>query len=101
MIKLNLKATLNIGRPKKEIHKKKGIVETKEEINVDTLYPVRIRMTIKRVVTFAPAGFYLKKDQLLNGEVVNHVNKTLLNTVIRNKMNNPSNAALKGTITIQ
>ena len=87
MIKLNLKATLNIGRPKKEIHKKKGIVETKEEVNVDTLYPVRIRMTIKRVVTFTLAGFYLRKDQLLNGEVVNHPNKTLLNTVIRNKIN--------------
>ena len=87
MIKLNLKATLHIARPKKEVHEKKGIVGTKQEINVDTLYPVRIRMTIKRVVTFAPAGFYLRKDQLLNGEVVNHPNKTLLNTVIRNKMN--------------
>lgn len=89
MKKLNLKATLHIQRPKKEIYL------TEEDI----LYPVRIRMTIQRVVTYQPAGFYLKKDQLLNGEVVNHINKTLLNSVIRKKINDIDKEKLEQHIT--
>lgn len=89
MIKLNLKATLHIARPKKEIYLK---VE-------DTLYPVRIRMTIQRVVTFSPGGMYLRKDQLVNGEVVNHANKTLMNTAIRKLINDIEKEKLEQEIT--
>ena len=96
MQKLNLKATLHISRPKKDTIVNKDDPSKKEE---DVLYPVRIRMTIKRVVTFHSAGFYLKKDQLLNGEVVNHPNKNLLNTAIRKKINDIDKQMLEQHIT--
>ena len=100
MQKLNLFATLRLDRPKKEIHKKKGVdITIAPVIKEDTLYPVRIRMTILRVVTYHAAGFYLRKDQLLNGEVVNHSNKILLNTALRKKINDIEKLMLEQEIT--
>ncbi len=102
MQKLNLLATLRTDRPKKEVHKKKGvdtIENTEVVIKDDTLYPVRIRMTILRVVTYQAAGFYLRKDQLLNGEVVNHPNKNLLNTSLRKLINDIEKEKLEQEIT--
>lgn len=89
MQKLNLKATLRLNRPKKEIYL----------CDADRLFPVRIRMTVKREVTYHAAGFYLKDDQLVNGEVVNHPNKILLNTLIRKKINEIEKSMLEQEIT--
>lgn len=57
MQKLNLTATLRMDRPKNE----EGF--TKKELleKDDTLFPVRIRMTVLREVTYHAAGFIYAK----------------------------------------
>ena len=84
-----------MSSPKKEIHLNKDEKPNEE----NNLYPVRIRMTIKRIVTFSAAGFYLRKDQLINGEVVNHPNKSLLNAAIRKLINEIEKEKLEQEIT--
>lgn len=68
-MKNNITAVLNLQRPNK--------------LNQ---YAVRIRTTISSVVSYYPAGFTVKKNQLLNGEVVNHPNQDLLNVALRKKV---------------
>ena len=79
MRKINLKAVLNTQRPKAALPNQ--ILE-KEDFE----YPVRIRMTIQRVVTFYSCGFFLKAAQLENGFVVNHTMKALYNAAITKKI---------------
>ena len=84
-----------MSSPKKEIPINKDEKPNEE----NNQYPVRIRMTVKRVVSFSPAGFYLRADQLLNGEVVNHPNKNLLNTSLRKSINDIEKLMLEQSIT--
>jgi site-specific recombinase XerD len=65
MFKLNLAVKLNLQR------------ETKG------LYPLRIRTTIGRKVTYHRTGIMLKEDQLVDGVVVNHPKKALYNADLR------------------
>ena len=81
MFKHNLKAVLNTQRP-----------DTKG------LYPVRIRQTIQRKVTYHATGIMLAKDQLVKGEVVKHPNKTLLNSTLRIKINEIEKRLLEANI---
>lgn len=69
MFKHNISIVMNTQRPDR-----KG------------LYPVRIRTTIKRKVSYYPTGIMLKKEQLVNGEVVKHPNRVLLNTSLRTRI---------------
>lgn len=69
MVKLNLTATINLQRPDK-----KG------------LYPVRIRQTVKRKVSYHSTGIMILEDQFESGIIVKHPNKVSLNAVIRNKI---------------
>lgn len=64
-MKINLAITLNTQRPDKA-----------------GKYPVRLRSTIDSKVTYYPTGIMLLKEQLVNGVVVNHPNKDLLNTTL-------------------
>jgi integrase/recombinase XerD len=84
MFKHNLKAVLNTQRPTK-----------------DGRFPLRIRMTIKRVVSYHPTNLMLKKDQLVNGEVVKHPNRVLYNIEINKKISEIEKALLEHSITGQ
>lgn len=81
MFKQNLKAVLNIQRPDK-----------------NGKYPLRIRATVHRKVTYYPTGIMLLKEQW-NGEIVKHDNKALLNTALRAIFNELEKKLLEFSIT--
>ena len=81
MFKHNLTAVLNLQRP-----------------DAKGLFPVRIRQTIQRKVTYHPTGIMLTKDQLIKGEVVKHPNKALQNSTIRIKINEIEKRLLEASI---
>lgn len=62
-------------------------------------YPLRIRSTIKRVVAYYPTGIMLKKDEWDGDEVIKRPNKAILNTAIRNKINELEQTFLEQSIT--
>ena len=70
MLKTNLTPVLNTQRPDKK-----------------NQFALRIRSTIQRKVSYYPTGIMLLKTQFVNGEIINHPNKNLLNTLLRTKMN--------------
>ena len=69
MLKTNLTAVLNTQRPDKY-----------------NKYPLRIRSIIQGKIAYYPTGIMLLQSQFENGEITNHVNKNLLNTVLRTRM---------------
>ena len=83
MFKLNLTPTINLQRPDKNGN-----------------YPIRIRSTVQKKVTYYSTGISVKADQFLNKEIVKHVNKALLNASIRQKINELEQAYLEGDLSI-
>jgi integrase/recombinase XerD len=69
MFKLNLAIVLNTQRSNK-----KGE------------FPLRIRTTINRVVSYHPLGIMITKEQWSGTEVVKHPDRTKMNSIIRNKV---------------
>ncbi len=82
MLKHNIKACLNTQRPDK-----------------NGLYPLRIRTTIQRKVTFYPTGIMLKKTEFKNGLIVNRAGKDLLNIELRNQIAKIEKDLLEASIT--
>ena len=69
MLKTNLTPVLNTQRPDK--HNK---------------YPLRVRSIIQGKIAYYPTGIMLLKTQFENGEIINHPNKNLLNTVLKTRL---------------
>jgi len=82
MFKQNIKAVLNSQRPDSKGN-----------------FPLRIRVTIQRQVTYYPTGIMLKEDQLKDGIIINHPNKALLNTELRRKISQLEKDHLESAIT--
>ena len=62
-------------------------VINKQRANKKGEYPLRIRTTIKREISYYPTGIMLSLDQWDGVKIINHANKVLLNTLLRNKLN--------------
>lgn len=84
MDKLNLTPTINLQRPDK-----------------DGKYPVRIRSTVKRKVSYYPTGISVLKNQFKDRQVIKHINKDLLNAEIRLQMAQIEKNALEGKLNIR
>jgi site-specific recombinase XerD len=69
MFKLNLAVVLNTQRSNK-----KGE------------FPLRIRTTVNRVVSYHPLGIMITKEQWNGTEVIKHPDRTKMNSIIRNKV---------------
>ena len=82
MFKHNIKAVLNTQRPDSKGN-----------------YPIRIRTTIKRKVSYYPTGIMVKKEQIENGVIVNHPQKALLNANLRKKISQLETDLLEQSIT--
>ena len=82
MFKHNIKAVLNTQRPDSKGN-----------------YPVRIRTTIKRKVSYYPTGIMVKKEQIENGVIINHPQKALLNANLRKKISQLETDLLEQSIT--
>lgn len=82
MFKQNIKAVLNTQRRDKNGN-----------------YPLRIRTTIQRKVSYYSTGIMLKPGQLTDGEIIKHPNKALLNTALRTQINEIEKELLEQSIT--
>ena len=64
-----------------------AIVLNKQRASKKGEYPLRIRTTIKREVTYYKTGIMVTQDQWDGFKIINHPSKVLLNTLLRNKLN--------------
>ena len=63
------------------------VVINKQRANKNGEYPLRIRTTIKREVSYYPTGIMITLNQWDGSKIINHQSKGLLNTLLRNKVN--------------
>lgn len=84
MQKLNLTPVLNTQRPDK-----------------DGKYPIRIRSTVKRKVSYYPTNIMVSREQFENKQIVKHPNRNLLNAAIRSQMNEIEKNYLEGKLNIR